>query len=1617
MVKAKKIKSTATRVKNNLVHPGSLTIPHSTLSSASSSAASSPTTTKTPRTPADEALSFFESEIGSGEGAIHVYELPLEADGGPSKSREYIRLPPARVPYILRVSLEAGTPASKNGVFKTNFPLDGGKFDRNRFCKRKLPTDFSKPIEIDLPISHAGAFAYWVEYDGEKQGERVTGRQGYINIDPILRTKARAPILSPDLQPLLPSNGGAAIKDEIVQLPLSGISLLSTVSKWMGPVSKWPEFFGEARDRGYNMLHWTPLQERGQSDSPYSIKDQLAYEPSMFDDVKDREDGGVAKMEDILRVARDEYGLLSLTDVVLNHTADNSPWLAEHPEAGYSPSNFPHLTPALELDDAIIEFSDSLASKGLPTEIKSMADIDTVVSAFTEYIKPLNFWQYYVLNTEREKEGVKKALGSTSIKLWKGPDVKGKSAVDVATLLRTHQDGQLIQGLGKYAERFGVEVDPSVAAGIIKAVHPETTDADTLSKAWAEVIDVLNVPLYQEWEADTKTALENISGRLKYGRLDDHGPRLGEINRKSPIMESYFARVPGAEKEPLKYSLAVNGWMWDADPLANFAYLPSKAYFQRTIIAWGDCVKLNYGKGPEDSPFLWEHMTKYVTSLARAFTGFRLDNCHSTPLHVGTFLLDRAREVNPDLYVVAELFTGSEDMDTLFVSRLGINSLVREAGNAWDPKEFSRIIWRDGLGKPIGSMDGACLTSSSWVASPTPSGKGPIRPCVIMPLTGSLPHALLYDQTHDNESTAMKRTAEDTLSTAAIVAFSWSATGSVKGYDEVYPKLLELVTEKRQYELVGLGGEPGNEFGRSGIALAKRLLNSLHREMVIGGYEEGHVHQENDYLVMHRVQPSTQKGYLLVAHTAFGSSRGSKDRGFIEPVRLRGSRAKFVFGASVEFSGAGTADPNLFTGIPAKLVPLSPVNPHEGSDGAGPYSDVVVPDYFPPGSIMIFETQLQGLDLTLDTFCSSDVEEAFKDLDLVDLNVVLFRSEGEETDATSGEIGGYDIPGLGKLVYCGLEGWMHPLRKIIQNNDLGHPICGHLRDGTWALDYVSSRLLKQASYLPALAQPAEWFRGRFDRIKATVPPYLRPKYFALVMSEAYKAARRAALEQCSDFVSSGHSFTQDLALVAVQMHGRVQSASLDPVQPTPSLAAGLPHFAAGWARCWGRDVFISLRGLFLTTGNFASAKKHILAFASTLKHGLIPNLLDSVRNPRYNSRDSPWWMLQNIQDYVSKAPEGLALLSEPVKRRFPKDDTWVSWDDPRAYAESDTIAEIIQEVLQRHASGISFREYNAGPNLDMQMHDDGFNIEIHVDWKTGLIFGGNASNCGTWMDKMGESERAGTKGVPGTPRDGAPVEITGLVKSTLRWLDELSSKGKFPFKGVEAEIDGKKRLVTYKEWNDLIQASFEKSYYVPLDAAEDKKYTLNTSLVNRRGIYKDVFGSGAGREWSDYQFRSNFPIAMTVAPELFVPEHALVALKLADDVLRAPLGMKTLDPIDLQYRPYYDNANDSDDAAVAKGRNYHQGPEWGWPLGYFLRAYLYFDTKYGEGQKDNTVTLHHIHGILRTPRAHIRGDPWAGLPELTNKDGAFCYDSCRTQAWSASTLLDCLEDVHTLSSA
>ena len=51
-----------------------------------------------------------------------------------------------------------------------------------------------------------------------------------------------------------------------------------------------------------------------------------------------------------------------VTDVVWNHTASNSDWLTQNPEATYNLANSPYLTPAFVLDFEISKISEELCN-------------------------------------------------------------------------------------------------------------------------------------------------------------------------------------------------------------------------------------------------------------------------------------------------------------------------------------------------------------------------------------------------------------------------------------------------------------------------------------------------------------------------------------------------------------------------------------------------------------------------------------------------------------------------------------------------------------------------------------------------------------------------------------------------------------------------------------------------------------------------------------------------------------------------------------------------------------------------------------------------------------------------------------------------------------------------------------------------------------------------------------------------------------------------------------------------------------------------------------------------------------------------------------------------------
>ena len=70
--------------------------------------------------------------------------------------------------------------------------------------------------------------------------------------------------------------------------------------------------------------------------------------------------------------------------------------------------------------------------------------------------------------------------------------------------------------------------------------------------------------------------------------------------KRTPLLESYFTRLPLSKTQPSMLASRVvnNGWIWNADPMVDFAAKESKAYLLCDVIVWGDCVKLRYGAQP-----------------------------------------------------------------------------------------------------------------------------------------------------------------------------------------------------------------------------------------------------------------------------------------------------------------------------------------------------------------------------------------------------------------------------------------------------------------------------------------------------------------------------------------------------------------------------------------------------------------------------------------------------------------------------------------------------------------------------------------------------------------------------------------------------------------------------------------------------------------------------------------------------------------------------------------------------------------------------------------------------------------------------------------------------------
>ncbi len=165
-----------------------------------------------------------------------------------------------------------------------------------------------------------------------------------------------------------------------------------------------------------------------------------------------------------------------------------------------------------------------------------------------------------------------------------------------------------------------------------------------------------------------------------------------------------------------------------------------------------------------------------------------------------------------------------------------------------------------------------------------------------------------------------------------------------------------------------------------------------------------------------------------------------------------------------------------------------------------------------------------------------------------------------------------------------------------------------------------------------------------------------------------------------------------------------------------TIIAGYP-----WFGDWGRDTFISLRGLCLANGRIDEALSILLEWSGFVSEGMLPNRFpDDGAAPEYNSVDAALWFVVAVDEALRAA---------------------VDAGRPVSPADSNRLLEAVDAVLEGYSKGTRHG--------------------IHAD-ADGLLAAGDATTQLTWMD-------ACFQGRPITPRAGKPVEVQALWLNAL-WL-------------------------------------------------------------------------------------------------------------------------------------------------------------------------------------------------------------------------------------------------------
>lgn len=172
-------------------------------------------------------------------------------------------------------------------------------------------------------------------------------------------------------------------------------------------------------------------------------------------------------MKKIVSTLETEMNALSFVDILLNHTSFDSEWLLPLPEAVYNPENTPHLAVALELDEAIQNFSDKIAARQVKeyNHGSNRIENEDQLSALIEIMKTkifygMKFEEYFLYDIKSTSTKFQEAVKAKNLKIIEkeidvddDENIFSRSGFDILyDFIKKHTSG-----LG--SKRYGVSLD------------------------------------------------------------------------------------------------------------------------------------------------------------------------------------------------------------------------------------------------------------------------------------------------------------------------------------------------------------------------------------------------------------------------------------------------------------------------------------------------------------------------------------------------------------------------------------------------------------------------------------------------------------------------------------------------------------------------------------------------------------------------------------------------------------------------------------------------------------------------------------------------------------------------------------------------------------------------------------------------------------------------------------------------------------------------------------------------------------------------------------------------------------------------------------------------------